>query len=85
VSIFLLKITQYGGHVLHTVGESGSEPHVCLHLGLTDYRLLLSALLVIVSFLFIMVSNIDRIALILKFWMIIYGFNFYMDALAILI
>lgn len=85
VSIFLLKITQYGGHVLHTGGESGSEPHVCLHLGLTDYRLLLSAPLVIVSFLFILVSDIDRITLILKFWMIIYGFNFYLDALAILI
>lgn len=60
---FLLKISQYGGHVLHTGAESEIEPHVCLHLGLTDYRLLLSAHLGVVSFLLIMVSDIDRIGL----------------------
>lgn len=37
-SLFNGNKFRYGGHVLHTVGESGSEPHVCLHLGLTDYR-----------------------------------------------
>lgn len=64
---FLLKISQYGGHVLRAGGESDDEPHVCLHLGLTDYRLLLSAHLGVVSFLFIMVSDIDndRITMIL--------------------
>ncbi|RHN60873.1 putative NUDIX hydrolase domain-containing protein [Medicago truncatula] len=37
-SLFNGNKFRYGGHVLHTGGESGSEPHVCLHLGLTDYR-----------------------------------------------
>ncbi|GAU14603.1 hypothetical protein TSUD_96670 [Trifolium subterraneum] len=31
-------ISQYGGQVLQTGGESDNEPHVCLQLGLTDYR-----------------------------------------------
>ncbi|XP_004505913.1 nudix hydrolase 9 [Cicer arietinum] len=29
---------RYGGHLLHTGDGSDDEPHVCLHLGLTDYR-----------------------------------------------
>ncbi|OVA18244.1 NUDIX hydrolase domain [Macleaya cordata] len=29
---------RYGGHVLHNMGDSNQESHVCLHLGLTDYR-----------------------------------------------
>ncbi|XP_058728116.1 nudix hydrolase 9-like [Vicia villosa] len=62
-SLFNGNKFRYGGHVLHTGGESDNEPHVCLHLGLTDYRLLLSAHLGVVSFLFIMVSDIDMIGL----------------------
>ncbi|KAJ7947723.1 Nudix hydrolase 9 [Quillaja saponaria] len=29
---------RYGGNVLHSGSGSGHEPHVCLQLGLTDYR-----------------------------------------------
>ncbi|CAL8999321.1 unnamed protein product [Prunus brigantina] len=29
---------RYGKHVWHDGGGSNQEPHVCLHLGLTDYR-----------------------------------------------
>ncbi|KAI4322186.1 hypothetical protein L6164_021903 [Bauhinia variegata] len=29
---------RYGGYKLHSGGGSDHEPHVCLHLGLTDYR-----------------------------------------------
>ncbi|XP_059626678.1 nudix hydrolase 9 isoform X2 [Cornus florida] len=28
----------YGGHIMRGGGDSNEEPHVCLHLGLTDYR-----------------------------------------------
>ncbi|CAI8616517.1 unnamed protein product [Vicia faba] len=37
-SLFNGNKFRYGGHVLHTGGQSDNEPHVCLHLGLTDYR-----------------------------------------------
>lgn len=36
------RLLQYGGYMLHTGGGSDNEPHVCLHLGLTDYRSILS-------------------------------------------
>ncbi|CAH9073025.1 unnamed protein product [Cuscuta europaea] len=29
---------RYGGHTFSSVSDSQQEPHVCLHLGLTDYR-----------------------------------------------
>ncbi|XP_057449209.1 nudix hydrolase 9-like isoform X1 [Lotus japonicus] len=32
------QIAQYGGCALYTGGASDHEPHLCLHLGLTDYR-----------------------------------------------
>ncbi|KAK7262401.1 hypothetical protein RJT34_29974 [Clitoria ternatea] len=37
-SLFNGKKFRYGGYVLHARGGSAGEQHVCLHLGLTDYR-----------------------------------------------
>jgi hypothetical protein len=34
----MLTILQYGGHNLLCGGKSNQESHVCLQLGLTDYR-----------------------------------------------
>ncbi|KAH9701059.1 Nudix hydrolase 9 [Citrus sinensis] len=32
------SISEYGGHIMRGEGGSSVESHVCLHLGLTDYR-----------------------------------------------
>ncbi|KAJ1431945.1 NUDIX hydrolase domain [Sesbania bispinosa] len=37
-SLYNGKKFRYGGYVLHAGGGSDHEPHLCLHLGLTDYR-----------------------------------------------
>ncbi|KAK7404630.1 hypothetical protein VNO78_05585 [Psophocarpus tetragonolobus] len=37
-SLFNGKKFRYGGYVLDTGNGSDHEPHICLHLGLTDYR-----------------------------------------------
>ncbi|XP_027347152.1 nudix hydrolase 9 isoform X3 [Abrus precatorius] len=37
-SLFNGNKFRYGGYVFHAGGGSDHEPHICLHLGLTDYR-----------------------------------------------
>jgi hypothetical protein len=38
LSVVLLITSQYGGYTLCNRGGSQQDFHVCLHLGLTDYR-----------------------------------------------
>ncbi|KAJ4725899.1 nudix hydrolase 9-like [Melia azedarach] len=37
-SLFNGKKFRYGGHIMHGEGGSSLRSHICLHLGLTDYR-----------------------------------------------